>query len=309
MCIYIDFQVCLKKKKKNEINKKWLPGSIFVTGGIHGNALHRKSEIFYADVAQWNTTAPLKQARCGHISVYMGHTQWKNVLQGSTYKWKSASTVAPPGRVSSLSLDRYVSELGALNVTFEDWKMSSGLSCQVFVGGGRREHGVNLTSCEVYNIEQNRWHVVARAPFSNDGYQSGCWWGSRSAVAMAGGTSNDDGIALFHPSTNRWETFTHLRKSVTNSFPTKEKHSDTIQFNHFSPVLGTVWLHDREYLYLLGDDYKFKTLEIFDDRCNQFIPIGISMVTVNGSDSQSQMRDQLYNLTKKKQFDCFLSCQ
>ena len=44
----------------------------------------------------------------------------------------------------------------------------------------------------------------------------------------------------------------------------------------------------------MGDDFKFKSLEIYDDRTNKWIPIGIKYKTLPNDESIQQKHDKLY---------------
>lgn len=263
---------------------------LFVSGGLNGSKLHKKCEIFYPFENSWNPIMSMKQARCGHIAQYMGQTQWKRTVTPSNIN----------GNHLNISMD------------ILEWKDISDLTTKVFVCGGRREHGNGITSCEVYDIENNKWKMCQRAPFTNHGYQSGCWWSNKQCVAMISDPMDGNQIALYKPDINKWNIVgqSNNNKSKQNLKPNnflQNQPRNDMNLIHFYPLIGTLYLFGQEYLYIMGDDYKFKSLEIYDERANKWIPIGIEYKTLKDDDSIQQKHDQLLKLTNFKQFDSFYS--
>merc|ERR1712228_1108254 len=151
----INWRLDYQTKALNE----YPPFCLFVSGGLNENKLHKKCEIFYCFDAIWNGMASMKQARCGHICEYMGSAQWK------------------------LSLNENGDGTLTSNQHMFEWKDISDLTTKVFVSGGKQRN-IGITSSECYDIETNEWSMTQRAPFSNHGSQSGCWWSAKQCVAI-----------------------------------------------------------------------------------------------------------------------------
>ena len=269
---------------------------LFVSGGLNGSKLHKKTEIFYPYEGQWNPVMNMKQARCGHIAQYLGRTHWKQTLRPSNINGNM---------------------LNCLEMNILEWKDISDLTTKVFVCGGRREHGNGITSCEVFDIESNKWSMCQRAPFTNHGYQSGCWWSNKQCVAMISDPMDGNQVAIYKPDINKWTMIENINKLndkthkkrpslKPNNFMTNQPRND-MHLTHFYPLIGTLYLFGQEYLYIMGDDYKFKSLELYDDRNNKWIPIGITYKTIENDQSIKQKHDKLLHLTQNKQFDAFHS--
>jgi len=233
----------------------------------------------------------MKQARCGHIAQYMGSTQWKYELLAN----------------------------GEMNVDMTEWKDISDLTTKIFVCGGKREHGNGITSCEVFDIEANKWKMCQRAPFTNHGYQSGCWWSSKQCVAMiADPMDGNNNVAIYNPEVNKWTVIGQDKEEAEKRSSTflkpnnvmNSKARNDMNLTHFYPLIGTLQLFNKEYLYIMGDDYKCKSLEIYDDRMDKWVPIGITYDKINSRHNDrmytfTQKHDRLLELTKNRQFDAF----
>eukprot|EP01083_Nonionella_stella_P006363 18471_1 len=255
-----------RSRKNSTLKQRFVKGEypeycLFVSGGLDGSKLHKKCEIFYPFEGSWNPVMSMKQARCGHIAQYMGCTQWKCLLSS-----------------------------GQVSMSITEWKDISDLTTKVFVCGGRREHGNGITSCECFDIESNKWRMCQRAPFTNHGYQSGCWWSNKQCVAIISDPMDGNTVATYKPDVNKWNVI----KTQT-------------QMQHFYPLIGTLWLFGEEYLYIVGDDYKCKNLEIYDERNGKWIPIGISYNVNKEDQTLTQKYDQLLQLTRHQQYDAFAS--
>eukprot|EP01083_Nonionella_stella_P293422 997847_1 len=122
----------------------------------------------------------MKQGRCGHISVYMGASQWKYSLNNS---WSCENR---------------------MDMLFNEWKDISCLTTKIFVCGGKREHGNGITSCETFDLEKNKWIMCQRAPFTNHGYQSGCWLTSKESIAMISHPMDGNKVEIYKPEINKW---------------------------------------------------------------------------------------------------------
>merc|ERR1719384_1941950 len=92
--------------------------------------------------------------------------------------------------------------LELLDIT--QWKDISDLTTKIFVCGGRREHGNGITSSECFDIETNEWTMCQRAPFTNHGYQSGCWWSNKQCIAMISDPMDGNNVAIYKPDRNKW---------------------------------------------------------------------------------------------------------
>ena len=276
-------------------NHKYPPFCVFVSGGLNGNTLHKQCEIFYPLEGAWNATKSMKQARCGHIAQYMGATEWKCMLDG------------PSGEIS---------------MVFDEWKDISDLSTKIFVAGGHREHGNVIRSSECFDVDRNEWTMCQRAPFSNHGYQSGCWWTRKQCVAMVSDPMEDvQGtggcqVALYNAQRNKWNVIGRGEmdalgwNDIGNDLGSQMGACDgrgRLKLKHFYPGIGTVHLFGQEYLYVMGDDYRFQHMELYDERADLWIPVGLSVRSLQSDDCIQQKRDELLYISRNRQFDAFVS--
>ena len=262
---------------------------VFVSGGLDGSILHKQCEIFYPLEGAWNNTKSMKQARCGHITQYLGGTEWKSMIDGPS---------------------------GEITMVFDEWKDISDLTTKVFVAGGHREHGNVIRSSECFDVDSNEWTMCQRAPFSNHGYQSGCWWSRKQSVAMVSDPMEDvQGaggcqVALYNPQCNKWNVIGKTDNDGMNwdGIGSRSQNRDgMLKLKHFYPVVGTVHLFQQEYLYVMGDDYRFQHLEIYDERADLWVPIGVSVGALKGDECIQQKRDEMLRVAQNRQFDAFVS--
>eukprot|EP00485_Elphidium_margaritaceum_P017787 CAMPEP_0202726544 /NCGR_PEP_ID=MMETSP1385-20130828/184665_1 /ASSEMBLY_ACC=CAM_ASM_000861 /TAXON_ID=933848 /ORGANISM="Elphidium margaritaceum" /LENGTH=476 /DNA_ID=CAMNT_0049392765 /DNA_START=289 /DNA_END=1716 /DNA_ORIENTATION=+ len=195
---------------------QWPNYCVFVCGGLDGDTLLQKCEIFYPLEGAWNPVRRMKQARCAHIAQYMGSSHWR-------YQWRLN---------------------GVLDIDILKWKDVSDLTTKIFVCGGKRDHGHGITSCEVFDIESDAWSVCQRAPFTNHGTQSsGCWWSTKKCVAMMSDVMDGNRIALYRPDVNQWQVIGKATNKVAQ-----------LKRSHLNPVIGTLQLMNNEYLFLLSNE-------------------------------------------------------
>merc|ERR1712083_580830 len=90
-------------------------------------------------------------------------------------------------------------------------------------------------------------------------------------------------VAVYDPQCNKWSVL---------------GNESRLHFKHFYPVIGTVHLFQQEYLYVMGDDYRFQHLELYDERAGSWIPIGVSMRSLKDDECIEHKHDILLNLSR-----------
>merc|ERR1712173_394488 len=132
-------------------------------------------------------------------------------------------------------------------------------------------------------------------------------------ILSAGGCQ----VALYSPQRNKWSvigkgspTTAMDWDSIGNDLSSQILSCDgrgSLGMRHFYPVIGTLHLFGQEYLYVMGDDYRFQHLEIYDERVDLWTPLGVSIRAMKNDECIQQKCDQLLNVTQNRQFDAFVS--
>merc|ERR1712129_500578 len=104
----------------------------------------------------------------------------------------------------------------------------------------------------------------------NCGQHSGCYWAGKG-VAMVSEAMNGSLVALYNAERNEWTVLGHSdteKKGVRGSLrPLTMRDGmrrNDMHLLHFEPVLGTLGLWGREYLYMCGHDYKLQSVELWE---------------------------------------------
>merc|ERR1712087_139057 len=111
--------------------------------------------------------------------------------------------------------------------------------------------------------------MCRRAPFSNCGSHSACYWKGKGG-AMVSEAMQGSLVALFNAERNQWTVLGHEKEKEKGRSLRPLSMRDGMRRNdmhllHFEPVLGTLGLWDREYLYMCGHDYKLQSAELWED--------------------------------------------